>query len=55
MNDVARLAGLVALQVGCILEGHPAVAGFGERAHHAGVEIAGFNLAVKSFSSSAFS
>ena len=45
MNDVAGQAGLVALEVAGVLEDHPAVAGLGECAHHAGVEIAGLDLA----------
>ena len=45
MDDVAGLAGLVALEVAGVLEDHPAVAGLGERAHHAGVEVAGLDLA----------
>ncbi len=44
MDDVAGLAGLVALDVAGVLEDHPAVAGLGERAHHAGVEVAGLHL-----------
>ena len=39
-----RNAGLVALGVGCVLEGHPAVAGLGQSAHHPAVQIAGRNL-----------
>ena len=46
MYGVARLAGLVALDVAGVLEDHPAVTGFSEGAHHAGVEIAGFDLAL---------
>ena len=37
-------AGLVALGVGRVLEGHPAVAGLGQAAHHAAVELAGRDL-----------
>ena len=40
-------AGLVALGVGGVLEGHPAVAGLGQGPHHAGVEVAGRDLALE--------
>ena len=46
VNDIAVLAGLVALQVGGVLERHPAVAGFCERTHHAQVQVARLYLAV---------
>ena len=38
------VAGLVAGAVAGVLEGHPAVAGLGEGAHHLGVEVAGLHL-----------
>ena len=44
MNDVAGLPRLIALQIGGVLKRHPAVAGFGQRAHHSRIEIAGFDL-----------
>ena len=46
VHDPAGFAGLVALGVGGVLEGHPAVAGLGEGAHHAAVELAGRDLAL---------
>ena len=41
----AAVAGLVALGVRGVLEGHPAVTGLGEGAHHARVELACLHLA----------
>ena len=40
MHGVAGLGGLVAGAVGLVLEGHPAVAGLREHAHHPGVQVA---------------
>ena len=40
-------AGLVALGVGRVLERHPAVAGLGQRPHHAAVELAGRDLTLE--------
>ncbi len=45
VHHVAGGAGLVALGVGGVLEGHPAVAGLGQAAHHLGVQLTGRNLA----------
>ena len=41
---VAGRAGLVALGVRRVLEGHPSVAGLGQAAHHAAVQVAGLDL-----------
>ncbi len=46
MHGVARLPGLVALQVAGVFENHPSVTGFGESAHHARVEITRLHLAL---------
>ena len=40
VDHVARTQGLVAGAVALVLEGHPAVAGLGQRTHHAGVQLA---------------
>lgn len=40
VDDVARLGGLVGGAVGGVLEGHPAVAGLREGAHHPAVQLA---------------
>ena len=44
MHDIAGQACLVIFLVACVFEGHPAVACFGKRAHHAGVEFARLDL-----------
>ena len=46
VNDVAWFAGLVALQVRGVLEGHPTVPGFGQRPHHTQIEVARLDLPV---------
>ena len=47
VHHIAGHAGLVGLLVAGVLEGHPAVAGLGQGAHHPGVEVAGLDLANK--------
>ena len=44
MHHPVGLARLIALGVGGVLEGHPAVACLGEGAHHSAVEIPGRHL-----------
>lgn len=46
VDDIARLAGLIVLGVAGVLERHPAVAGLGQRTHHAGVQITRLDLAI---------
>ncbi len=44
MHDISGFSGLVALEIRRVLEGHPGVAGFGEGAHHARIELARLDL-----------
>ena len=44
MHHIAGRAGLIALEIAGIFEDHPAIAGLGQRAHHARVEIARLHL-----------
>jgi hypothetical protein len=46
MDNVTWLAGLVALEVCCMLEGHPPLASLGERTHHSSIEVCCFYLAM---------
>src|ERR1700733_491708 len=44
VNDIPRLTRLIALQVGSVLESHPAIPGLGERPHHPRIKITRLNL-----------